>query len=159
MALRPVTPIGDIYRLSREVADTAILNPLSATALEQGEWLVEGSTGWARISGTNPTTGGAARAEQVWSKKGEAPTAALGKVACFSAHEYVTETDMFDDALTPALGQLLTVHAVTVGGVANRSALTLAASGEPVRGIVQGPLPADNGGYLRVKVVPPYAAP
>jgi hypothetical protein len=159
MALRPVTPIAQYDRLSRDVADPSIINPLAANALEQGEWLVETTTGWARISGTNPTTGGAGRAEIVWSKRGEGPTQALNKVACLSAHEGILETDIFDDALTPAIGQLLTVHAVTVGGVANRSALTLAATGEPVRGQVQGPLPADNGGFLRIKKVSPYPAP
>jgi hypothetical protein len=160
MAVRPVTPISDIYCLSRDIADAAILNPLAANALEQGEFLIESSSGWTRISGTNAAAAAlSARAEMVWSKKGEAPTQALKKVACFTNHDYIVETDMFDDALTPALGQALTVHAVTVGGVASRSAFTLAASGELVRATVQLPLPADNGGWLRVKVHSPYTAP
>jgi len=161
MAVRPVTPVSKIQRLSRDVA-TALqpaLNPYAANALEQGEWLTETATGWDRISGTDPAAGGAAAAEMVWSKRGEAPTAALNKVACFTVHEFIVETDMFDDSLTPALGQHLTVHACTVGGVADRSALTLAATGEPTRALVQGPLPADNSGWLRVKVTSPFAAP
>lgn len=159
MAIRIVTPLAQVYRLDRDVADTSILDPRAADALEAGEWLVEGTNGYDRIAGTNPSTGGARRAEMVFSSRGDAPTQALKKVACFSVHEYVIETDIFDDALTPSIGQELTVHAVTAGGVAGRSALTLAASGEPVRAQVQGPLPANNDGFLRVKVVSPYAAP
>ncbi len=155
MAVRPVTPIGEIYRLSRDVADTAILNPLSASALEQGEWLIETATGWARPA--NATT--ADRAEMVWSKRGEAPTAALGKVSCFTTHEYIVETDMFDDALVPAIGGKLTVDSVTVGGVAGRAALHAASAGEFVRATIQAPLPADNDGWLRVKVHSAYVAP
>lgn len=155
MAVRPVTPIGDIYRLSREVADTAILNPLSSSALEQGEWLIETATGWARPADSST----ADRAEMVWSKRGEAPTAALGKVACFTTHEYIVETDMFDDALVPALGGKLTIDVVTVGGVAGRAALHAASSGEFARATIQAPLPADNGGWLRVKVHAAHVTP
>lgn len=158
MAIRSVTPINDIYRLDRPVADTAILDPRAADALEQGEWLLEGSTGWDRISGTNAAARASARnAEMVFSSRGESPTQALKQVACFSAHEYIIETDIFDDGMTPAIGKQVVVCEISVGGV-TRCGFDEAANGEVARGIVQAPLPADNDGFLRVKVVSPFTA-
>lgn len=158
MAIRSVTPINDIYRLDRDVADSAILDPRAADALEAGEFLLEGSTGWDRIAGTNAAARATARgAEMVFGARGEAPTQALGKVATFSAHEYIVETDIFDDGMTPAVNGQVVVCAISVGGV-TRCGFDEAANGETARGIIQLPLPANNDGFLRVKVTSPFTA-
>ena len=143
--LNLITPVNDTFRRDLELADPTLLDPNDALALVQGEWLVlNGSHKLARV-GASSVRG----AMQMFTQRGDTSAQAIGKVTVLQLHSYEADTTMFADALSaPTVGDPLTVKASTVDGVANRSALAAAASGDFVYAHVTK-TPATNGGKLR----------
>lgn len=45
MSLELITPVNATFRRDLEMADTTLLDPTSATALVQGEWLDRNASG------------------------------------------------------------------------------------------------------------------
>jgi hypothetical protein len=147
-----ITPVNDVFRRDFEVADTDLLNPTESDSLVQGEWLALDSDGKLERVGASSVP----RAWQMFTQKGDFAAQALGKTCVLQAHEYEAETDIFDSALTYAIGDELTVKAITVDSV-TRSGLTndVTAGTDYVYAIVTK-LPDNNDSKLRYQTVSPY---
>jgi hypothetical protein len=147
-----ITPVNDVFRRDFELADPTLLDPTTALALIQGEWLVRDSSGKVARVGATPVRG----AMQMFTQKGDTSAQAIGKVAVLQLNEYEAETIMFADGLSPAMGDALTVKSITVDGTAGRCGLAAAGSGELVYGHVTK-TPALNNGKIRfTKQAPSY---
>jgi hypothetical protein len=153
-----ISPVNDVFRRDIPVDDPdSLLDPNeSTTALEAGEWLIaDAVTGKAIRAGTLQTE---TNIMQVFSQRGDVAAQAIDKTAVLYLHDYEAETDMFDPApaIPYVLGLTLTVDQVAIDTV-TRSALTSAATGDLVHGIVTK-LPANNRGKLRFIKTSPYVA-
>lgn len=148
------TPVNDVFRRDRDLADTTLLDPTSSSpvSLEQGEWLTTNSSNKLVRVGASSVT----RAWQLWTPRGDFSAQAIGKVTVIQNGDYIALTDMYADAGGGfTLGQYLTVKQITVDGQ-TRSGLTQAVQGtDYVYGTVEG-LPADNGGKLKFRATPPW---
>ena len=139
-----VTPVNDVFRRDLEVADITLLDPTTALAFVQGEWVVANTAGKVARVGAASVRG----AMQIFSQRGDMGAQAIGKIACLQLHAYEAETTMFVDGLTPTVGDPLTVESATIDGVAGRCGLKAATTGDFVYAHVTK-APADNGGKLR----------
>ena len=151
-----LSPVNDVFRRDRDVADTTILDPTEADALLAGEWVtLDGASEKLARVGAAPV----AHAWQVFTPKGDYSAQAIGKVTILQLHEYEGETDLWNPADSGALaiGTELTAHEVAnvLGDGVARPVLTIAAVGEPVLALTTK-LPANNNGKVRYMRVSPY---
>jgi len=146
------TPVNDTFRRDVDLADSTLLDPTQSDALEQGEWLTRNTSGtWARVGASSVTL-----AHQIFTERGDYGAQALGKCTVLQLHDYIGETDMFEDAGGGfSEGDYLTVKAITVAGVA-RSGLTQAVQGTDHAYAIVTKNPANNNGKLGFQKIAPY---
>jgi hypothetical protein len=146
-----LSPVNDVFRRDRDVADTTILDPTEADALLAGEWVtLDSSEKLVRVGASTVPD-----CWQVFSPKGDYSAQAIGKVTTLFLHEYEAETDVFEG--TPAVGTELTVKELSdpLGDGVDRPGLTTAAAGEFVHAIVSKTA-ANNNGKVRYTRVSPF---
>jgi len=145
------TSVNDNYRRSVELADPTLLDPSQADALEQGEWLTRSSGAYARVGASSVTS-----AAVVISEKGDYAAQAIGKTAILELHDYIGETDMFEDAGGGfSEGDYLTVKSITVDTV-TRSGLTQAVQGTDHVYAICEKDPTTNDGMIGFRRVSPF---
>lgn len=111
-----VSEVLPIQRRDFYVANTALLNPLNANPILDGEWLELDSTyKLARGAGAPQAT----PAWQVWAERGRYDTQAIGKLPVLFIGGYEAETSICDVAGC-SVGSQLVVANVTVGGQTKR---------------------------------------
>ncbi len=122
-----LTLISEVLPVQRRdfyAANTALLNPVNANPLIDGEWLQLDST-YKAARGTGEQ---AVPAWQLFAEKGRYDTQAIGKVPLLFIGGYEAETKVAD-LTSMTVGDGLVVQMVTVGGVANRRGLAKLGAG------------------------------
>ena len=140
---------------SSELASVSdgFLNPRSANALQQGEWLIpDGSGNYDRHSsvvGTElPGTAITRLAKCVWTPNGDIPAQALGKVTLVNSNDWEGETDQYEGSISE--GTELTAK-VDADGI--RCVLAPASSTKTVVAICTV---APANGVVQFKTLQPY---
>ncbi len=165
---QPVSDILPVHRRDFPVADATLVNPLNATCLIDGEWLIINTAGQClRASAIGSPGAGArngakpVRAFPCFAERGRSDVMSMSqnKVPLLFMGQYEFDTRIFDataavlgGAAISYVGQPLKVATITMSG-RNFSGLVGAgdiggADVEPIVGYVTR-LPANNGGQLR----------
>jgi hypothetical protein len=111
----------------------AILNPLDARPLIEGEWL-ELDANYLLVRGSGAGTSGAVF--PVHTERGRYDTQSIQKANVIFAGQYEAETSVFNQSANLTVGQALEVTDWTDAGGIVRRALDAAASGKAVVGFV-----------------------
>ncbi len=128
-----ITELQACIRRDFPLAVPAILNPLDAAALVEGEWLeLDSANTYLLKRGTGAGTSGAVF--PVHTERGRYDTQSIQKVNVIFAGQYEAET-MIHDAGSANIGDPLMVDSVTIGGVSRRG-LKVATTGKAVVGFV-----------------------
>ena len=146
-----VTPEDQSVRWAEKVTTPAILDPLDATAVEQGEWLNPDSTGktYERVSGTPATAAGPVIAYPVASPKGSTDVQAIRKVELYIDWE-IADTTCYESA-TYTVGEPLCVNTVTIDGVSRAVLVKAIADFDYVQAEVITP-PTDATTYTPMRI-------
>lgn len=111
-----ISEVLPIQRRDFQVANTALLNPVAANPILDGEWLELDSTyKLARGSATPQAT----PAWQVFAERGRYDTQAIGKLPVLFIGGYEAETSICD-VTSCVVGSPLVVTNVTIGGQTKR---------------------------------------
>lgn len=165
----PVSDILPVHRRDFPMADPTLINPINATCLVDGEWLIVNTAGQllracdiTQANGTGARNGAKpVRSFPCFAERGRSDVMAMSqnKVPVLFMGQYEFDTRIFDASLVATggaaisyVGQPLKAAVITIGG-RKYSGLIGAndiggADVEPVLGYVTR-LPAQNGGQLR----------
>lgn len=138
-----VSEFQTIHRRSFELDEPAILNPVSASPLVEGEFLELTTTTYKMKRGT--ATPALVPSFAYFAEQGRYETQALGKGPFLYLGPYEADT-MIMDAASLAVGDALEVTTVAFGTI-NRRALVKYTSGFKVGYVTR--MPTENRGYLR----------
>lgn len=116
-----ITELQTLTRRDFQLGNEAILNPLDANPLLDGEWL-ELDANYKLIRGTGE--GLSANVFPVHTERGRYDTQAIGKTNVLMLGMYEAKTKIYDST-SLLLGSPLTVQDVTIGGVAGKRGLKL----------------------------------
>lgn len=140
--LELISEVQAIIRRDFYIADPALLNPIGANPLLDGEWLSL-DTNYKLVRGTGTLT---TRSFQVWTERGRYDTQAIQKVTVLFANSYEAETSIVN--LTGlAVGDWLMVGDVTVGGLTKKGLIKAAGTGLVVGSVTR--LPTGKVRYLK----------
>lgn len=140
MAAPNFTLISELQTLTRydfTVTNPALLNPLNANPIVDGEWL-ELDSNYQLIRGA-PGAGvheGTAPAHVVHTEQGRYDVQGLGKVNVLYLGMYEAETYVTDTGYSPTLGDRLTVQDVSFNSLTRRGLNVAASTGKMVVGFV-----------------------
>lgn len=158
-------PVSDILATQRKdfaLADRTLADPLSATALVDGEWfIINSSYQAARATAINAADNLATQTSYVvFSERGRSDVLANAarKIPLIWMGDYEADTRIFDataavggGAAITTVGQPLKVASIDIGGKIVCGLIgAVAGDGEPIVGRVTR-LPANNGGKLRYR--------
>lgn len=128
-----ITELQTLIRRDFQLASETLLQPLSSNPLIDGEYL-QLDTAYKLARGTGE--GASALVFPVHTERGRYDTQALGKISVIFSGQYEAETTVCD-VTSLALGDMLTIQDVTVGGLTRRGLKKkVAASGVAVVGFV-----------------------
>jgi hypothetical protein len=114
-----ITELQTLTRRDFPVADTAILNPLNAVPLVEGEWLQLNSS-YALERGSGIQTNAAVF--PVHTERGRYDTQAIGKVNVIMLGMYEAETLLHETTMSGwVVGDQLQINTVAVSGVNRRT--------------------------------------